>query len=331
MLEVLMKRVPSVLLETPMAVVMGGSSMEREFSLRSGRRVLNVLQDLGFKVQPLEADERLQGSLQEMGAKLCFMCTHGVPGEDGKIQGYLESTGCYYTGPSVAGCALSMNKIAAKALLSSEGIKTPPWMRVERHLPVEESVRQLSERLSYPMVLKPVFGGSSIGVRLVNDRSECRTVLDELLLKYHHVMAEQYVVGREIVVSVLEDSRGVPYVLPHMEVELQSLFYDYESKLELGKRDFVVPAPLDSSIEQQLESMSKKIYEVLMQRDMSRSDFIYGEDGELYYLETNAIPGLTHNSDLPAQARAMGISFEELVLSILLGAHRRMQKAEGGL
>jgi D-alanine-D-alanine ligase len=326
MLEVLIRRIPKELLQTPVAVIMGGDSPEREFSLRSGLRVAKALSTLGLKVVPLEYNALLQSELEAQQCQICFLATHGVPGEDGKLQGYLESVGRYYSSASVAGCALSMNKLASKALLASCGIKTPTWMMIDPDISHEESVREMAQKLGFPLILKPVFGGSSIGVRLVNDILECHTALENLAKDHYHLFAEQYIKGRELTVSILEDSKARPFALPVMELEPKSLFYDYECKLNSGKKDFIVPAELSEAQNQKIVQTSLDIHRILMLRDISRSDFILDQQGELYVLETNAIPGLTENSDLPAQAKAYGMSFEEVALSILMGPWRRYSR-----
>ena len=326
MLEVLIRRIPTELLQTPIAVIMGGTSQEREFSYRSGLRVQKALKTLGFKVFPLEYDATLQSQLEQHELQLCFLATHGVPGEDGKLQGYLESVGRHYSSASVSGCALSINKLASKSLMASSSIRTPDWMSILPEMAIEDSVKLMAQRLGFPLIIKPVFGGSSIGVRLVNDILECRTALENLLKDHHHLFAEQYIKGRELTVSILEDSKGRPYALPIMELEPKSLFYDYECKLHSGKKDFTVPAILNEQQYSEISKISLDIHRILMLRDVSRSDFILSEQGEIFVLETNAIPGLTENSDLPAQAKAYGLSFEEVVLSILMGPWRRYSR-----
>jgi D-alanine-D-alanine ligase len=327
-LETILKRIPDDLRGASVAVISGGPSPERDISIRSGQKMSRALEALGFKVSLLEYDAQLQRHLEASNIKLCCLATHGVPGEDGKLQGYLESMGCFYSGASVAGSALAMNKLSAKALLASEGILTPPWARIRRKDSIEDTVRHLSTEIGFPLVLKPTFGGSSIGVRLVHDRSECRMTLEDLMKDHHHLFAEKFIKGRECVVSYLEDLHSLPFALPIMEVEPKNLFYDYECKLASGKKDFIVPAILEPSIEKKCLEWGRRAHDGLLLRDMSRSDFILSENHELYYLETNSIPGMTDNSDLPAQAKAGGITFEELVLSMIMGPWRRMQASQ---
>jgi D-alanine-D-alanine ligase len=250
------------------------------------------------------------------------MATHGSPGEDGRVQSALDDMGLFYTGAGLEGCVLSMNKWSSKAMMQSCGVHTPKWMMLDRTLSLEDHVQQCAQTLGYPLVLKPTTGGSSIGVRLARDLIECRTALATMATDAQ-IMAEQCIQGREVTVSILEDDNGRPFVLPIMELEPQNLFYDYETKLSLDKKDFSVPANLTQEAEHQLKQWSLQCHRQLMMRDCSRSDFMIDQDGDLYYLETNAIPGLTENSDLPAQASAAGLAFEEVVLLMLKGAWRR--------
>lgn len=322
-MEAVLKRIPPELQQTPIAVLMGGPSPEREFSLRSGLRVLEALDGLGLKAQGLEADESLIGTLEQQKINLCFLTTHGGGGEDGQLQGFLERTGRDFTGARVSGSALAMNKLAAKALARSIGIATPDWLEIDSTISTEAIARECAAQLGFPLVLKPVFGGSSINVRLVQNLMEFRTTLEELRLLESHLMAEAYISGREFTISILEDGRGMPYSLPVMELEPQALFYDYDTKLNSELKDFCVPAKLNLHESESLQTCGLKLHSLLHQRDLSRSDFIIDEKGTPFYLETNSLPGLTHNSDLPAQAQASGMTFEEVVVSILMGTVRR--------
>lgn len=323
MIEAIIKRIPKDLIATRCAVLMGGPSPEREVSLRSGGRVLAAMKRLGFSVVGIEADREMPARLRDEGVRLVFLATHGVPGEDGTIQGFLDTLGISYTGAGVPGSALAMDKLASKALLAKFGVTTPAYSLVERNAALETIVHDLASSVGFPMILKPVDGGSSLGVRLAADVSELRTSLELLMAVHDRIFAEAYVPGREITVSILEDSRGRPYCLPILELSPKNLFYDYECKTIQGKTDFLVPAKLGKNTQKDAETQGLLAHTRLLQRDFSRSDFIVDASGGLHYLETNSIPGLTDLSDLPAQAKAYGMSFEEVVLSALLGANRR--------
>lgn len=327
MMEALLKRIPDQLKDLPIAVIMGGESVEKDFSLRSGRNIEQALKRLGLKVIPLQYNTSLKESLDAHGIQVCVLATHGVPGEDGKLQGYLEHLGLSYSGASVAGSALAMNKLASKSLMQSIGIQTPPYQWINPNDPIEKTASQLATKLKFPLVLKPTFGGSSIGIRLVQDLIELRTALTELSDQYDDLFAETFISGREFTVSVLEDLKGLPYNLPIMELRSANLFYDYEAKWSGQSMDCHVPAEIDEELSSRLSAQALLIHQLLKQRDHSRSDFMLSHTGELYYLETNSIPGLTENSDLPAQARAAGMTFEEVVLSILMGPYRRLVHA----
>lgn len=326
MLEATLRRLPEALRREPVAVVMGGPSPEREVSLRSGQRVLQSLRKLGFKASPLEADLSLAQHLVAHKFHLAFLATHGCPGEDGSIQGLLEGMGISYTGAGVAGSVLALNKLAAKALLQPQGMLTPTWSAIDQRQPAENLVGQLGASLGFPLIVKPTYGGSSLGVRLCSDKAELRAALDHLMPEHRDLFAEKYVAGRELTVSVLEDARGVPYALPVLELQPRRLFYDYESKIDEGGIDFVLPAPLTPELDAEVVRLALEAHRRLEQRDFSRSDFILDADNRLQYLETNSIPGLTELSDLPAQALAKGMAFEEVVAGVLLGAWRRHSK-----
>ncbi len=323
MLDILRKRIPDDLSKLKIAVVMGGSSDEKDFSYRSGTEVINACINLNLNCESIDLDENVLTNIQDKNIDLVFLATHGVPGEDGVIQGGLDQMGIAYTSAGVEGSVLAINKLVSKSFLSKCGIKTPAWEMIQAQDSIENTAQHLTKSLGFPMILKPTCGGSSIGVRLCLNVTELRTALELLLKEHSEIFAETFIKGRELTVSVLEDSRSKPYCLPVLEVALKNLFYDYESKWVDGIVDFHVPAKLDGSIESEIVEQSIKIHKLLKQRDVSRSDFILDANNALYYLETNSIPGLTQLSDLPAQARAHGMMFEEAVLAILLGALRR--------
>jgi D-alanine-D-alanine ligase len=322
-LEAVLKRIPPEFQQRSIAVIMGGPSAEREFSLRSGLRVLEALEGLGLKPIGLEADDSLPRRLDQEDIEICFLATHGGGGEDGQLQGFLERTGRDFTGARVAGSSLAMNKIASKALAKTFGLSTPKWELINPSDSTESIARKSADRLGFPLVIKPIFGGSSINVRLVQNLMEFRTTFEELRPLECHLMAEAFVEGREFTVSVLEDGQAKAFPLPIMELDPQALFYDYDTKWNAELKDFSVPAELDKKDTLALETAGLQLHSGLYQRDLSRSDFIIDKEGQLFYLETNSLPGLTHNSDLPAQAQASGMTFEEVVVSVLMGPVRR--------
>lgn len=328
MMEALLKRIPEKLKSMPIAVIMGGESIEKDFSLRSGENIFKALQRLGLNAIALQYDTSLQEELGKYKVEICLLATHGVPGEDGKLQGYLDHIGIFYSGAAVAGSAVAMNKLASKSLLRSIGIETPGYCWINPREPLEKTAVDLAKELKFPMVLKPTYGGSSIGIRLVNDLIELRTALTELCGQYEDLFAEVFVSGREFTVSVLEDMNGLAYTLPVMELRSANLFYDFEAKWSGQSMDCQVPANVEVQFQEKITNQALQIHYLLKQRDHSRSDFILSDSGRLTYLETNSIPGLTENSDLPAQARSAGMTFEEVVLSILMGPYRRWSHAQ---
>lgn len=325
-MKALLRRIPETWFDLKWGVLMGGPSPERAFSLRSGERVCRTLKDLGLPHVALDCHMDLAQNLKSEQVDLCFLATHGCPGEDGQIQGLLEHLGLHYSGARVSGSSLAINKLASKSMLAHRSIPTPPWLEIDRNLASEAIARTLAEGLGFPLLIKPIYGGSSLGIRLVHNLMECRTALEQLLPEHHHLFAEKHIEGREFTVSVMEDSRGHPFTLPIMELDPQNLFYDYDAKWNADKKDFIVPAELPKDLETSLKEMALEAHRHLEMRDLSRSDFMVDGEGQPHYLETNSIPGFTENSDLPAQAQAAGLTFEEVVVNILWGPWRRSQR-----
>ena len=239
---------------------------------------------------------------------------HGKPGEDGTIQGLLEIKGVSYTGPKVLGAALGMNKLLCKKIMEYHGIKTPKYRVLRKSgfaLPGENRL----DGSVFPVVVKPVDEGSTIGVSVVHDEKELERAV-ELAFEYSdEVLIEEFIVGRELTVGVIGDK-----ALPVIEIRPKKGFYDYESKYTKGLTEYIVPAPIPEEIAQMAKEWALLAHRALYQRGVSRSDFRLSEDGQLYFLEVNSIPGLTETSLLPKAAAKEGISFERLAEMILMSA-----------
>lgn len=323
MLDILLQRVPGWIKKKHIAIIMGGPSQERENSLRSGEQVRKALKNLQCQHTTFDFTPDIFEDLKRKNIDLVFLATHGVPGEDGSIQGGLDAIGIPYTGAGVQGSVMTINKLVSKSYLNQFGIETAPWVPINKQNPIEITVQQCSIQLGFPCVIKPVLGGSSIGVRLCKNKMELRTSLEHLYPIHRELFAEKYIEGREVSVSVLEDSRSLPFCLPILELGNRTLFYDKESKREDGSVDFLVPAKLPQELAERCYQITKNIHHYLLLRDFSRSDFIIQEDQKIVYLESNSIPGMTNLSDLPAQAKAQGMVFEEVVLNVLMSLMRR--------
>ncbi len=300
------------LLSKRVAVLLGGPSSESEVSAKSGRAVANALRSLGYKVEEIFVDRDLWERLD--GVDVACVVLHGKPGEDGTIQGLLEIKGVSYTGPKVLGAALGMNKLLCKKIMEYHGIKTPKYRVLRKSgfaLPGENRL----DGSVFPVVVKPVDEGSTIGVSVVHDEKELERAV-ELAFEYSdEVLIEEFIGGRELTVGVIGDK-----ALPVIEIRPKKGFYDYESKYTKGLTEYIVPAPIPEEIAQMAKEWALLAHRALYQRGVSRSDFRLSEDGQLYFLEVNSIPGLTETSLLPKAAAKEGISFERLAEMILMSA-----------
>lgn len=300
------------LLSKRVAVLLGGPSSESEVSAKSGRAVANALRSLGYKVEEIFVDRDLWERLD--GVDVACVVLHGKPGEDGTIQGLLEIKGVSYTGPKVLGAALGMNKLLCKKIMEYHGIKTPKYRVLRKSGFALPGENRLDESV-FPVVVKPVDEGSTIGVSVVHDEKELERAV-ELAFEYSdEVLIEEFIGGRELTVGVIGDK-----ALPVIEIRPKKGFYDYESKYTKGLTEYIVPAPIPEEIAQMAKEWALLAHRALYQRGVSRSDFRLSEDGQLYFLEVNSIPGLTETSLLPKAAAKEGISFERLAEMILMSA-----------
>ncbi|MEN2997805.1 MAG: D-alanine--D-alanine ligase [Brevinematia bacterium] len=296
------------------AVLMGGLSSEREVSIRSGENVYNALVSLGFKVTKMDVDANIARRLVKDNVDVAVIMLHGKYGEDGVIQGVLELLGIPYTGCDVLTSAIGMNKIVTKELLRSNGIPTPAYVRLTPSNP-DKSFEDIMA-LGLPVVLKPVDEGSSVGVEIIRDEDQLRGKLRNYLRRHPNSFAEKAIFGKEITMGVIGKGDDLT-VLPIMELKPKKEFYDYEAKYTKGMTDFVIPAELTQEQEKEVIEYTKKAFRVLGCRGVVRFDAIMSEEGIPYFLEVNTIPGMTETSDIPAMAKAAGMTFEEVVLKIL--------------
>ncbi|WP_428013844.1 D-alanine--D-alanine ligase family protein [Athalassotoga sp.] len=275
----------------------GGTSPERDVSISSGKNVLKALKNLGMNSEIMIWN----GDFKELDAinSMCFIMLHGSPGEDGSVQRFFEERNVPYTGSDSKSCEITIDKIKTKEYFQKLKIKTPKWS---------------SDPSSFPCVFKPRFGGSSIGVRIIFSETEIGRSSEDGFY-------EDYIDGREITVSIL-DIDGIPTVLPILEIIPKGKFYDYESKYSPDGSKLITPAPLNFWERSEIEKAALKVYKEINCRGFARIDGII-LNGEFYFLEVNAIPGMTPTSDLPASARAFGLEMEDVVIELLYSAMRR--------
>jgi D-alanine-D-alanine ligase len=311
------------------AVLKGGRSLERSVSLRSGAQVQDGLERLGHEVVPIDAGSELVPALLEAEPDAAFVALHGREGEDGTVQGVLEALGLPYTGSGPAACIRATDKVLAKHLMREAGIPTPHFHSL-REVVVKElgggaALASLERDLGFPLVVKPSRGGSALGVKFASDSAELPGSMVGAFSYDETILLERHVDGRDLAVSVLEGGGGSPEALPVVEaVPREQGFYDYESRYEIGRTTFVCPAELEPEVTARAQQLALDVYELLGCHGVARVDLMLGrEDGELWVLETNVVPGLTETSLLPQAADAAGIDFGELVERILQSAFSR--------
>ena len=314
------------------AVLMGGTSAEREVSLSTGRQILNALDPEKYTVyaldtasgqkflpagvtQPLALLQAADGGaeittlpqlpLASEKPDVVFIALHGRGGEDGTVQGMLEVLGTRYTGSGVLASALAMDKAMAKRVLKTVGVRVPEDRTLRR------GEKMPSESLPFPLIIKPNAQGSTIGMTVVREQSEME---DALVTAYKYddtVLVEQFITGTEITVPILGNS--TLEILPVVEIVPNGGFYDYKAKYTAGETDEIVPARIPDDVAVEARRIAKLCHQTLGCRGMSRTDMIVTAQNEIYTLEINTIPGMTPTSLLPRSADAAGYTFSQLL------------------
>jgi D-alanine-D-alanine ligase len=282
-------------------VLMGGWSSEREVSLMSGACILKALRNVGYQVSEIDVTRDVYDDLKRIKPDVVFNALHGTWGEDGCVQGLLETMKIPYTHSGVKSSALAMDKILSKRLYETIGIPCAPDKIVN-----SKDLFKV-DPMPRPFVVKPYNDGSSVGVFIINENDNFSFEDEGPWQTAQSVMVEQYIPGRELTVSVMGDR-------PLCVTELipKSGFYDYKAKYQDGMTDHVVPAQLTLGQTNYLMDLALKAHNILACRGVSRSDFRMDGD-DIYILETNTQPGMTPFSLVPEQAKYMGMSFEDLV------------------
>jgi len=309
------------------AVLAGGSSFERQVSLRSGARVEDALERLGHEVVGIDVGRDLVGRLRELEPDVAFVAMHGAGGEDGTVQELLEILGVPYTGSGVPACARAMDKVATKHLLLEHGVPTPPFFAFNqtafRELGAADALPAIEERLAFPIVVKPSSQGSALGIKFARTAADVPAALVAAFSYDHKVLLERFVDGRDLAVSVLDGPDG-PEALPIVEaVPREGDVYDFQARYEIGRTEFICPAELPDAVAERARELALRTYELLGCFGFGRVDLLVDGDGELHVLEANPIPGLTETSLLPQAAEAAGIGFDDLVGRILASAFAR--------
>ena len=290
------------------AVLIGGISAEREVSLDSGAAVLNGLLAKGVDAHAVDASPDNIGTLKERGFDRAFIVLHGRWGEDGVVQGALQSIGLPYTGSGVLGCALAMDKVRSKQVWQSLGLPTAKY----RVLKSAADLNGLIDELGLPIFLKPAREGSSVGVGKVNHADELLAAYNATALVGDDVLAEQFIAGAELTVSIVRDQ-----ALPIIRMATDNEFYDYEAKYKSDDTQYFCPAGLSDQQETDIRALAERAFAALDCSVWGRVDVMLNAQGEPLLLEVNTVPGMTSHSLVPMAAAQTGISFDDLVVDIL--------------
>jgi D-alanine-D-alanine ligase len=292
------------------AVLLGGTSAERDVSLRSGAAVLAALQKQGVDAHAFDPKEQPLSALTAAGFDRVFIVLHGRGGEDGTMQGALQLMGLPYTGSRVLGSALAMDKIRCKWLFQAQGLPTAKFLVAQagKQLNYQDILQQLAGKV----MVKPANEGSSIGMSAASTAEELEQAL-ALAFKYDtDVLVEQWIQGREFTVTVLNGK-----ALPVVEMRTPRSFYDYEAKYQSNSTEYLCPAPLTVDQTAVLQQAAAAAFTAVGASGWGRVDAMLDELGNFYLLEVNTVPGMTEKSLVPMAAKAAGLTFEQLVLQIL--------------
>jgi D-alanine-D-alanine ligase len=289
------------------AVLMGGQSAEREISLNSGHAVLDALVNKGIDAEALDVGDDVLTRIAAGGYDRAFIILHGRGGEDGVIQGALQRLGIPYTGSGVLGSALAMDKYRTKAVWRGVGIPTP-----ESALMVDERDLAKAAALGFPLMIKPVCEGSSIGMSKVENAAQLRSAW-ELARQYDaQVLAERWIIGEEFTATILQGE-----ALPMIRLETPHLFYDYQAKYSAETTRYHCPCGLEQVEERKLQALCIEAFEALGASGWGRVDLMLDEQRRPWLIEANTVPGMTDHSLVPMSAKVAGIDFGELVVRVL--------------
>ncbi len=304
------------------AVLCGGTSAEREVSLRSGRGVYAALVRKGWNAELVEFDtyDGLPQRLTPFAA--VFNILHGGEGEDGTVQLLLDLMGKLYVGSEPLASALALDKIESRKTFQAKGLPVPDWLHYTKG--DLATFASKAEELGYPLVLKPRREGSSVGVHIIASREEFVPAAQELTDRYGEFVAERFIAGREITASLLERAEAVE-ALPLVELKpKKGDLFDWTAKYTPGECTVSCPAEIAPEIAARIQGIARQAHEVLGCRDLSRADFRLAPDGTPYLLEVNTLPGFTEMSLVPRAARAIGMSYDDLVVHLLNRALARL-------
>lgn len=290
------------------AVLMGGPSAEREISLKSGAQVQENLLAAGVDAVAIDAGSDVLDRIREVEAERAFIVLHGPWGEDGVVQGALETIGMPYTGSGVLGSALAMDKLRTKQIWQCIGLPVPEYAVIHD----TGELPGVLDRHALPLFVKPGREGSSIGVTKVDTPAQLRDAFDTAVRFGGPVLAEAFIGGPEVTIAILNDE-----ALPVIKLETPRTFYDFEAKYRSDTTSYLCPSGLDEAVETALQALAMEAFRALDCAGWGRVDLMLDEQMSPYLLEVNTVPGMTDHSLVPMAARATGLSFPELVTKIL--------------
>jgi D-alanine-D-alanine ligase len=302
------------------AVLMGGQSAEREISLLSGQGVLQALRSRGVDAHAFDPAQRSLFDLRAEGFERCFIALHGRFGEDGTVQGALELLGLPYTGSGVMASSLAIDKAMTKRLWQCDGLRTPGYVVLRHGQYSPADVEQVLAKLGLPLIVKPAREGSSIGLSKVTHRDQLPAALEQAAQLDADILCEQFIDGPELTCPVLGTGEQAK-ALPLIRIVAPEGKYDYQNKYFTDVVQYRVPCGLPEDQEQAIAQMVLAAYRSLGCRGWARADvMVEAATGLPYLLEMNTSPGMTSHSLVPMSARAAGLSYEELCLSVLASA-----------
>ena len=296
------------------AVLMGGTSAEREVSLKSGAAVLAALQSVGADAFAIDIAAHAIEQLTSADFDVAFIALHGRGGEDGTIQGVLEWLDKPYTGSGVMASALAMDKWRTKMIWQAAGLPTPKAFL----LSCDSHWEELIAELNHDAIVKPAREGSSIGMRKVHTAAELQESYEFASHYDALVLAERWIQGAEFTIAIVDGE-----ALPPIQLKTTHEFYDYEAKYKANDTQYLLPCGLSSEKEQELKELSMRAFDVLGCQGWGRIDAMQDSDGNFWLLEANTAPGMTDHSLVPMAARATGMEFPQLVVKLLEEARGR--------
>ena len=301
------------------AVLYGGISEEREVSLRSGQNIYDALTSFSeLKNNCILIDVKNHYELVEILKKekieYCYNILHGTFGEDGSIQGLLDCLNIKYTGENTLVSSVCMNKVYTKRIWQSSNIPTADFILLKDIKDIFGDIDK-ENKINFPLILKPISNGSSVGVSLIKNKKEFEEAIKKIE-KISDYFIEPYIKGKEITVGLVRENKGI-YTFPILGINTKNEIYDYDAKYTAGKTELEVPAKIEKDIEKKVIEICSSAYNILGCEGLCRIDAIIDENDKIYLMEVNTQSGMTNTSDIPAMAKSVNIKFEDIALYVL--------------